>query len=321
MSEVLQDARETWDNIDIDKVRNVGWLAISFFGRQMEIRLTENYQITLAYLLHQRYTPEELKQLKGLALVCGDMASERAYFEELPHIAFETVDGYDLSPESIKRFSTDKFKFIPHVMDVNDLVLAPEQFDLIACNHGIHHVYNLGGCFYQAHKSIKPKGMFVLNEWIGPPYLQIPLRNHIVASLLLFLLFPFRNTRLTHDGRVKGLWLQYGPKAFDPSEACNAAELMPQLLKYFKVVRIVRYGGLGYPMFEGWGHKIDERLFINQVRIRIVYYLELILTKLRLIRPLFISAIVEKRADINRQSNWMYSTASWLKSKYKSSKP
>ena len=303
MSEQLQKAQETWDNIDVNKVRDVSWLGIAYFWRKIEKRLTANHQITLTSLFHQRYTPEELKELKGLALVCGDMASERDYFEGLPNIAFATVDGYDLSPESIKRFATDKFKFTPHVMDVNDIVLPPEQYDLIVSNAGIHHVSNLGGVFYQSHKGIRPRGMFVLNEWIGPPYLQIPLRNHIVASLLLFLLFPLRNTRRTHDGRVKGVWLQYGPKTFDPSEACNADELMPQLLKYFKVLRIVKCGGLAYPVFEGLGHKIDETLSINKIRIRIVYYLELILTKLHLIRPLFISAIVEKREDINRQSN------------------
>ncbi len=304
MNEQIEKAQQTWDNIDINKIRDVSWSSITYFNHQKNKRLTANYTVTFASLLQQRYSPQELKTMQGLALVCGDMAAERAYFEQMStDISFATVHGYDLSPESVKRFSAEKFEFIPHIMDVNDLVLPNDSFDVVVANHGIHHVYNLGGLFYQTHKAINQRGIFILEEWIGPPYLQIPLLNHIAASLLLFLLFPFRKTRTNHDGRVKGIWLQYSPKTFDPSEACNSNELMPQLLRYFKPIRIVTYGGLIYPMFEGVGHKIDENLLVNKIRIRIVYYLEIALTKLRIIKPLFVYGIMEKREDIRKQYN------------------
>lgn len=313
MNDRLQKTQETWDAIDINKVRDVSWLAIRYFSLRIDERLTKNHRQPLDYLFRRRYPIEDLKHLKGLVLVCGDMASERGYFESLPQIVFEMVDGYDLSPESIQRFHTEKFKFNPHILDVNDIILPSEQFDLVVGNHGIHHIYNLGGLFYQTHKSLKPNGLFVLNEWIGPCYLQIPLRNHFLAALLLIILFPFRETRKNHEGRVKGLWVQYPPTAFDPSEACNSDELMPQLLKYFKPIRLIAYGGLSYPIYEGLGHKIDETRWRNKARIIIVYYLELILTKLRIIRPLFVFAIVEKRQDICRQYNWQNIIINWLK--------
>ncbi|MDA8908821.1 class I SAM-dependent methyltransferase [bacterium] len=304
MNEHIQKAQDTWDTIDVEQVRNVSWLSISYFGRQVERGLTDNYRTPLAFLLSQRYSEEACQELKGLALVCGDMEAERGFFESLPNIRFSTVDGYDLSPESIKRYQPKGCEFRPHIMDANDIALEPNQFDLIVGCHGIHHIYNLGGMFYQTHKAIKPEGLFVLHEWVGPPYLQIPLRNHIIASFLLFVLFPSRRVRTTHMNRVKGVWLQSRPQAFDPSEACNANELMPQLLKYFKPIRIVKYGALAYPMFEGIGHNIDEERPLNKLRIRIVFYIEQILIRLRIIRPLFVSAVVEKRADIFRQYHW-----------------
>lgn len=304
LEESLQKAQECWDAIDIEKVRNVSWLAIGFFGQRVQISLTAHASVTLNSLLHERHSDEELQRLKGLALVCGDMAAESGYFQGDTEIKFTSVDGYDLSAESLKRFETHEFEFFPHVEDVNDITLQANRFDLIVGCHGIHHVYNLGGLFYQAHKSLRNNGLFIVNEWIGPSYLQIPLRNHIVSTLLLLLLFPRPQRRRNHEGRIKGLWLQYSPKAFDPSEACNSNELLPQLLKYFDAVRMVKYGGLCYPMFEGLGHKIDEKNWLDNVRIRFVYHLEQLLTKLHVIKPLFITAVMEKRQQIYQQSSW-----------------
>ncbi|MDZ7620967.1 MAG: methyltransferase domain-containing protein [Candidatus Competibacteraceae bacterium] len=160
------------------------------------------------------------------------MASERGFFENLPQIFFEVVDGYDLSPESIQRFHTDKFIFNPHIQDVDCIILPSKRFDLVVGSHGIHHIFNLGGLFYQTHKSLKPNGLFVLNEWIGPCYLQIPLRNHVLAALLLVIFVNFRKPVKIMKVALKAYGLIL-PTAFDPSEACNSDELMPQLLKYF----------------------------------------------------------------------------------------
>src|SRR5262249_1162578 len=94
---------------------------------------------------------------------------------------------------------------------------------------------------------------------------------------------------------VKGIWQQSRPEEFDPSEACNSRELLPQFLKYFKPVKMYLHGGLMYPIFEGTAPNIDERRGIDQLRLRAVYFLEVLLTSLRIIKPLFVMAIGEKR--------------------------
>lgn len=313
--EQLQKAGATWDTIDINQVRNVGWLTIDHYRKRIEEKMTNSYKRPLDYLLRERYSDDERLNLKGLALVCGDMTSERCYFEEKQDIRFTDVHGYDLSTESIKRFHTDSFCFTPHIMDVNDLILPSEEFDLAVGNHGIHHVFNLGGLFYQTHKSLKSRGLFVVHEWIGPKYLQLPLRNHIIATLVLLILFPLRNSRRNHMGQIKGLWLQYTPESFDPSEACNSEELLPQLNKYFNPVQYVLYGGLAYPLFEGLGHSIDQTRRLNAIRISIVYHLECLLTKLKIIRPLFISAVMVKKKNLYSQQNWQSFLIKLIRSK------
>ena len=285
----------TWESIDIEKVRDVSWLAIKFFMSENTKKFSkEKLTETVWGMLLSRFAKDKRK-LMGAALVCGDMKGESSYFENSPIIKFIQVDGFDISSTGIKSYNSKQFKFKRYMVDCNDLVLKPNYYHFIIGSHGVHHVMNLGGLFYQANTALKPKGIIFLNEWIGPNYLQIPLINHIFAGLLLLILFPNPKSRTTAADRVKGLWVQMRPAAFDPSEACNSTELWPQYTKYFRPIRTFFYGGLCYPVFEGLGERIDESLFINKIRIRIVYYTELFLTSLKIIKPLFVLSIGTKR--------------------------
>ncbi|MBD2774699.1 class I SAM-dependent methyltransferase [Iningainema tapete] len=297
-SDALEQARITWNEIDISQVRQVGWYSISYFGKKLAMRFsgTETCVPFIHNLLAQRLPGARLNNLQGAAIVCGDMQAEKDFFEEHQFVKFTKVDGYDLSEVSLNRYTPDKnINFTAHVIDCNDLILEPESYDLIVGCHGIHHVYNLGNAFYQAHKALNQGGLIYLDEWIGLEYLQIPLINHIFAAILLFLLFPSHKTRTTHMGKTKGWWIQYTAKEFDPSEACNSQELLTQFLKYFKPIRIVMYGGLSYPVFEGIAQNIDQTKLLNKIKIRIVYFSERILTKLGIIKPCFMLVLAEKR--------------------------
>jgi hypothetical protein len=119
--------------------------------------------------------------------------------------------------------------------------------------------------------------------------------NRVVSRLLLRLLFPSRKTRTTHLGQIKGSFLQLDPDSFDPSEACNVNELLPQFLKYFRPFRMHMHGGLAYPIFEGIAQNIDQSNKLNQWKISMVDRVEQSLTRKGLIQPLFMTVVAEKR--------------------------
>lgn len=295
----LEKAKDTWNNIDITKVKSVAWCSISYFEQKIALQFSgEESGVSLIHkLLAKRLPKFKLNNLKGTALVCGDMQSERGFFEFDQVVKFNEVNGYDLSEVSLCRYQPNpNIKFTPTLIDCNDLVLERDSFDLIVGCHGVHHVYNLGNLFYQAHKALNKDGLIYLYEWIGLEYLQIPLTNHIFAGILLFLLFPSKKTRTTHMGKIKGFWIQHTPQEFDPSEACNSQELLPQFLNYFKPIKIVVHGGLTYPIFEGIAQNIDQTKFINKIKIRIVYFVEKLLTKIRFIKPCFMVVVGEKKS-------------------------
>ncbi len=237
------------------------------------------------------------RELVGAALVCGDMASERIWFEHGRFIQFGHVDGFDISSVSLERYSPDGFTFTPHQVDCNRLELKADHYHLVVASHGAHHVENLGNLFYQANKSLKPGGLLYMYEWVGPEFLQIPRINHAVASLLLYLLFS-RAQRVTHMGVQKGRWVQSGPETFDPSEACNATDLYPQFLRYFEPVIANLHGGLTYPVFEGIAQNLDTADPGIRRRVRFVVRLERLLTRAKIIKPLFVAALGRKRDNI-----------------------
>lgn len=294
----LSRAKRTWDTIDIDKVREVAWSAIPFFQEKLWRRFcgSDSPQRFVLKLLQQRLAEHGRTAKHGIALVCGDMTGERSFLED-PMLPFESADGYDLSDASLARFRPkDSLRFVGHLEDVNNLRLAPESADLIVGWHGLHHVYNLGNLFYQANRALRPGGLLVMYEWIGPRYLQIPRMNRWVSGLLLHTLFPSRSTRTTHMGKVKGWsWIQDEAAAFDPSEACNSEELYAQFERYFVPLRAHRHAALTYPMFEGIRQNLDCSSTLNRMRFNLVHAVEMVLSNAGLIQPLFVVAVGARR--------------------------
>ena len=296
--EEIERAKQVWDQFEVGKARDVSWTAIHYFEEQNVRRLTKAGDLlSFVWDLLTSRVPESRESLIGCALVCGDMKGERLYFENATGVRFCEVHGYDLSSVSLAHYKPKGIEFHAHEMDCNDLILERERFHLIVGSHGIHHVMNLGGLFYQAHRACAPGGLILLNEWIGPNFLQLPWTNRWVARILLYTLFPKRAARTMCDGTVKGRWIMYPPDFFDPSEACNSRDLWHQYVRFFRPLRSVFYGGLVYPIFEGLGHLFDADRWTHRIRIRIVYALERWLTKLRLIKPLFVITIGEKRLN------------------------
>lgn len=288
----LLETRDAWDSMDLARVRDVAWTAIPYFMQRNLARLGgPDPHARVRALLAARVPKERHRGLVGGVLLCGDMQGEAPLFRADGELGFARVDGFDLSPASLERAATRDIPFRGHVADCNTLELEPGGYDLLVGHHGIHHVMALGHLFAEARRALRPGGLLVIDEWIGPKFLQIPRRNAFFARLLLYGLYPKRRSRTTHMGEVRGRFLQMPPDAFDPSEACNADALLPEYHRCFEPIAEACYGGLTYPVFEGLGHTIDPERWTNRLRIRIVWWTERVLTALRLVRPLFVSSI------------------------------
>ena len=290
--EVSSAGHEVWDSIDVDAVRSVAWLAVPEIGEDIRRSFGDGigFVSSVSSVLEGRGRTSELV---GAALVCGDMESERDFFERTPTVTFREVHGYDLSRVSLERFVPRGIGWHPHHVDCNQLELAPGGFDLIVASHGAHHVANVDNLFRQSNLALGSGGVMFMYEWIGPQFLRIPRRNRIAATIVLMALFPRRSTRRTHMNKVKGLrWiLDSADPAVDPSEACNSLQLLPAYRRYFEPLHEYLHGSISYPMFEGIAQNLDQsRPFVRR-RIEWAVRIDRFLTRRRIVHPLFVVAI------------------------------
>jgi SAM-dependent methyltransferase len=294
----LSLAEATWDTIDIAAVRSVAWLSVELVSADIWKTFSDGKGpfALVGEILRDRRS--DTAELTGAALVCGDMESERHFFEDTSNVRFASVDGYDLSQVSLDRYVPNGIVWNPKKADCNELELPKNSYDLVVANHGAHHVMNLENLFAQAKAALRPHGVFYMYEWIGPTYLQLPRRNRFWATALLLLLFPKAATRTTHMGRTKGLkYLQDSPDAFDPSEACNSLSLHPEYQRNFRSIKEYAHGGITYPMFEGLAQNLNQSLRTTQLRISFAVKAERLLTRLRMIKPLFMVAVGEPKTS------------------------
>ena len=296
MSEIDR-AEQVWDDMDVAAVRSVAWLGVQAVTTDIWGGFSDGSgpMVTVSRLLAERGKTDDLV---GAALVCGDMQSERMYFEHTQHVTFREVHGYDLSQTSLDRYVPDGVAWVPHKVDCNELSMPEATFDLVVASHGAHHVMNLENLFAQARRSLKPGGLFYMYEWIGPTYLYVPRRNRWAAKAVLITLFPSWKIRRTHMKRVKGLrWvLDQADANIDPSEACNSPELLPAYRRHFEPVAEYLHGALSYPMFEGISQNFDQTKPWVRRRLQWAVAIERFLTVRGWVHPLFIVAVGAPKA-------------------------
>ncbi len=285
-----------WDSVDIDQVRDVSWLSVG--------NISERYMSKFHPSVDPRQAIDELlapavaarpEGLRGLAMVCGDMVAERTYFESRGDVRFTSIEGIDVSSESLKRAHQHMagLPFVSRCEDANNATLEPSSIDLAVGLHGIHHIRELGSAFEQLRRALQPHGLLFMYEWIGPEFLQIPFRNAMVTRWLLRQ-FDDRQ-RTNHLGQRKGRFLQYRRHTFDPSEACASTQLVPEYLRHFESVKTVKFGGLLYPLLEGNAPNIDMADACVSAKVARAFDLEARLTESGVVKPLFMISVGRPR--------------------------
>jgi SAM-dependent methyltransferase len=129
--------------------------------------------------------------------------------------------------------------------DLNHAVFERGGYDVVFASMAVHHIENLENLFDQVRAALKPGGLFVFNEYIGPNRFQWSRRQLIAINLVLSVLPRRLRTRLT-DGQIKP-WVRRptvdSVVAVDPSEAVRSSAILPLAERYFQIVERIDYGG------------------------------------------------------------------------------
>jgi SAM-dependent methyltransferase len=225
-----------------------GWLDYEFVEREY-IRPQVSGDSAISYLdyfvdchLPARPVPS------ALSLGCGGGNLERALIDMN---AVEVIDGYEASPASVqlarelagKEGMADRIHY--QVQDINRITLSPKQYDFVIVKMALHHFTALERIYHQVCQSLKPNGLFVFNEYIGPARFQWTPRQ-VDLMMQLIQLFPenLRWNAVTQKtmNEIKAPPVRY-MASVDPSEAVRSADIMPLLGHYFEIIEYKPYGG------------------------------------------------------------------------------
>lgn len=182
---------------------------------------------------------------RSMELGCGSAGRSLRLFEQR---LSRWIDGVDVSPDRVALAQQSRVACqapgIFQLGDANVLSLPPDTYDLIFSCHSFHHFTALEHVMAQVHEALTPRGVFVLEEYVGPTQFQWTDRQMAVVRGLMSLI-PERLRRLrwgavkTHEGRPTPDQVV----AVSPFESIRSAEIVPLFNQRFDVVAVRPLGG------------------------------------------------------------------------------
>jgi len=184
------------------------------------------------------------------------------------------------------------------VLDLNHATLPKNTYDAIFAISSAHHVFNLEDLFDQCRRALKPDGLFLLDEYIGPNRFQTqPEVINIINRLLGSLPRRYRKSLFTNDGSTVDRYVPSPPEHFlkhDPSEAIRSADIMRLIERNFDIIEFRPYGGgILHMLLSGITGNFDESSKGDVALLRVLATVEQYLEEKALIASDF-AAIVAR---------------------------
>ena len=185
--------------------------------------------------------------LTVLVLGCGEGWLERA-LATWPFVA--RIDAVDIASEAVNRAreaanAQGLTRIHYDVVDLNHDSLRPDTYDVIVAHSILHHVENLEAAFDQIDQALRPEGVLIVNEYVGPKRFQFSDGVlSIVNELLACLPAPLRRSALsgsTYERKLRPS--EEEMIANDPSEAVRSDELRALLEERFTILDQRELGG------------------------------------------------------------------------------
>jgi GT2 family glycosyltransferase/ubiquinone/menaquinone biosynthesis C-methylase UbiE/glycosyltransferase involved in cell wall biosynthesis len=197
---------------------------------------------------------------KSLDLGCGAGDRSMAVYKAGASLNLEGIDiSDDRVAEGERRRQAMGVPGHLWVGDVNALVLPENTYDLIFSCHSFHHFLKLERVMEQVLRALTPRGLFILEEFVGPTQfqwtdLQIRLTRELLGQL------P-QNLRRFRDGCVKDMEGRPTPAevvAVSPFESIRSDEIWPLFQKHFNVITVRNLGGtIQHLLYNGIIHNFD----------------------------------------------------------------
>jgi len=245
----------TWNRTDAIARQ---WTAIPVLQERIRRRITGDPHVNVPAYISANYGDPE-KTWRALSLGCGTGRKELAWFAAG---GLTQLDAYDIAGKRIeeaKRLAVsagmeNQVRF--QRADARYLNFPRGTYDLIIFDDALHHFTPLKPLLHKIQDWLRPEGLLVVNEYVGPNRFQWTDRQLEIANALREEL-PAR-MRAQPDGSKHPPIHRPGTLSmimYDPSEAAESASILPELHRQFIVQEETLYGGaLLHLVFKDLGH-------------------------------------------------------------------
>ena len=245
MSESTEKAAEWWSDPGRD-VPGTQWLQIPGASENMNRRATGDPEMN--WITHSAGLLAQFpKPVKVLSLGCGFGVIERVLRRS---DCCQLIHGLDVAEGAIggarKAAQDEGLDGLTYeVADLNTATLPKETYDAVYVHAALHHVFQLEHLLDQIKQTLKPGGLFVVYEYIGPSQMQFPRRDLELADVFLNAI-PERYRSGPRLKNIKKEALRLSLDAMnssDPSESIRASEIVPLTASRFEVKHFRYVGG------------------------------------------------------------------------------
>ena len=200
---------------------------------------------------------EKIKQIlsgarleRGISIGCGGA------WHELRMLAAGCVDNFDLYELSETRraqaIASAKAMGLSHRIRFpeGDAFSSNERYDLIYWKDALHHMPSAYEAMAWSHDRLSPSGLFYMNEFVGPTFMQYSDRQLDLAERVRvtlhekYLRDPRQPTKVVPLRRVRPRLASI--KQDDPSECQDSANILPAFRATFPLGTIIPTGGVVY---------------------------------------------------------------------------
>jgi SAM-dependent methyltransferase len=238
--------RKAREKVESDDWRFFYWQSHPLTARHINRLVSGNEDEGWLAFTKRRFVPEEVE--RGLSLGCGSGRLER---EAIALGVCRTFDALDISDEALVAAAgaAEQAGMGEHIdyrkADLNTVQLAPAAYDVVFAIQILHHVDALERLLDEVRSSLRPGGLFVVNEYIGPARFQWLDKTEALMNRVLALL-PHEYKVNPKNGFVKER-IDRAPAEeiarFDPSESIRSDEIVTTLEARFDVLYRADFGG------------------------------------------------------------------------------
>jgi len=187
-------------------------------------------------------------------------------------------------------------------VNLDSLDLPPSAFDVVLMYMSLHHVKQLRLVLSQVDQALRPAGLFLINEFVGPRQFQFTdLQLGLVRELLDDLPSAWRRQR---GGEIKTEYVRLPVEHWnraDPSEAIRSDRIIPEVERRFQVVERIDYGGtLLDLLLEHIVHNFDSSSEKDVAAIRLLARVEDILIRAGVLPSDFTVMAMRKKRSLFR---------------------